>query len=260
MVSLQGGGARRKIKRAPGRGDQARFSSGTSSPAGASAEVSSKPPTWVSPMNTCGTVRRPPERAIISSCFAGSRSMRIFSISVTPRLLSRRSAATQYGHTAVQYITTLAIKNSLFLGDGQVGAFPRDDAPRLVVYGLEAGFLQDAAGSRRAVAAAAGDQDRLGLEFVEFLEAFGELSKRNVPGPGNVSGGVFLVLAHVEYQGVVVVEAGGLQRVGLFHAGELAADEGPGQHDARNQRQCHQHPVLLQELHVHECSQLRGRS
>src|SRR5262249_46427711 len=27
---------------------------------------SSQPPTWVSPMKTCGTVRRPPARAVIS--------------------------------------------------------------------------------------------------------------------------------------------------------------------------------------------------
>src|SRR3569832_100466 len=88
---------------------QARVSSGTSSPAASSADVSSKPPTKKTPMKTCGTVRRPPVRVIISSCLVGSRSMRIFSISVTPRLFSSRSAATQYGQTAVQYMTSLAM-------------------------------------------------------------------------------------------------------------------------------------------------------
>jgi len=42
-------------------------------------------------------------------------------------------------------------------GDGQVGAFPRDDAARLVVDGFESGFFQHAAGARRALTAAAGD-------------------------------------------------------------------------------------------------------
>src|SRR5574340_1814923 len=86
------------------------------------------------------------------------------------------------------------------LGDRQVGAFPRDDAARLVVPGLESGFFQHAARARRALAGAAGDEDGLGLEFLQLLEPAGQLAERDVLGLGNMAGGKFLVLAHVEDQ------------------------------------------------------------
>src|SRR3569832_1773595 len=204
-------------------------------------------------MKTCGTVRRPPVRVIISSCLVGSRSMRIFSISVTPRLFSSRSAATQYGQTAVQYMTTLAMGPpcSGLLGDRQESAFPRQDAARLVVHGLETGLFQQVAGARRALAATAGDEDGFGLEFLEFLETAGQLAERNVLGPGNVAGGKFLVFAHVEDQRVVVEKAGGFQRVGFLDAREQATEERPHQQSAGYAGHGHQHPVLLQELNVH---------
>jgi hypothetical protein len=71
------------------------------------------------------------------------------------------------------------------------------------------GLFQHAAGARRAVAAAAGDQDRLALELLEFLQAIGELTQRNMLGLGDVAGGIFLVLAHVEHQCIVIEQTGG---------------------------------------------------
>ena len=65
----------------------AAFSSGSRPPRPSSATRSSQPPTWVSPMKICGTVRRP----VISIIFwrsPGSRSTRISLSSVTPRSVS----------------------------------------------------------------------------------------------------------------------------------------------------------------------------
>jgi len=78
-----------------------------------------------------------------------------------------------------------------------------------------------------------------------------QLAERNVLGLGNMAGGELLVLAHVQNQRVVIVKTGGFQRVGLFDAGQFAADEGPDQHGPRHGGYSYQHPVLLQELNIH---------
>src|SRR5690606_1130999 len=75
-------------------------SSGSSWPARCNASMSSSPPTWVSPMKICGTlVRRVSSTIFVRS--AGSRSIRT-SFQVRPWLVRKFSAATQYGHTAVE--------------------------------------------------------------------------------------------------------------------------------------------------------------
>src|SRR5690606_33423150 len=124
-----------------------------------SADRSSKPPTWRSPMKICGTVRRP-VFSIISSRRTGSRSIRIFSICSTPRCFRSISARWQYGHTAVVYMTTLLFIRAPWwraggagragesLDDGQAGLLPGLEAP-----GQVEDVLAAAAAQQRACAA-----------------------------------------------------------------------------------------------------------
>src|SRR5918911_3918073 len=108
---------------------------------------------WRSPIQICGTVRRP-LFCIISPRRAGSRSTRILSIA-TPFSLSSRSAAWQNGHAAVQYISTFGT----LLLHGQAGVLPRLDAAREVQNSSEALLLQCRSGLARPVAAVAVDDD-----------------------------------------------------------------------------------------------------
>src|SRR5688572_11278511 len=68
---------------------------------------SSKPPTCMSPIQICGTVRRP-ERRIISSRCSGSASTSI-SVQLWPFARSNAFAWSQYGHQDLVYITISAI-------------------------------------------------------------------------------------------------------------------------------------------------------
>jgi RNA polymerase sigma-70 factor (ECF subfamily) len=82
----RGRGWARHTQRRPSRARQA-LSRGVRPPRWSSAMRSSQPPTWVSPMKICGTVRRPVIRIITSRC-DGSWSMRTSSMCSTPRCLS----------------------------------------------------------------------------------------------------------------------------------------------------------------------------
>src|SRR4030067_469170 len=80
-------------------------------------------------MKICGTVCRPLTRSI-SARRSGVSSTRILSIA-TPLAASRRAAMSQYGHTRVQYITTLVMH---LLLHRQAVALPREHAAAEIIY------------------------------------------------------------------------------------------------------------------------------
>ncbi len=146
-------------------------------------EVSSKPPTWVSLDEHLRHAAAAAGAGIISSCFAGSRSMRIFSISVTPRTFEQALGSDAIGADGGAVTSRLwPWEGSLFLGDGQVGAF-HAMMPPAWLYTVSNRLFSASAGTCRALAAAAGDQDRLALELVELLDATGQLARAECASP-----------------------------------------------------------------------------
>src|SRR5574340_225172 len=95
-------------------------------------------------MKIWGTVRRP-AFSIISARRAGSRLTRIFSISVTPRARNTRSAMTQYGQKAVEYMITLVMDGPclLFLHYRQIRLPPRVNAATQIMHVRKSVAAQD---------------------------------------------------------------------------------------------------------------------
>src|SRR5262245_40877032 len=120
-------------------------------------------------MYICGTVRWP-VFSIISRRRSGSRSTRIFSMSVAPLRRSNCSARTQYGQTAVAYIVILAMTDSGLLGQRQAGIGPGVDAAGEIEHLLEAGLFQFFNGGLGARTHRAADDDGRLLELVDLAE------------------------------------------------------------------------------------------
>src|SRR5947207_11349052 len=128
---------------------------------------------WRSPIQICGTVRRP-LFSIISTRRAGSRSTRTRSMSLTPLLASKRSADWQNGHAAVRYISTRATSAL----HRQAGLLPRGQPPAQVHDAREAEPLQRRRRLRRALAAVAIDDQRLVLALGELRRGGARLDLR----------------------------------------------------------------------------------
>src|SRR5689334_3563824 len=118
---------------------------------------------WRSPIQICGTVRRP-LFCIISARRAGSRSTRTLSI-FTPFSKSRRSAAWQKGHAEVQYISTFGITAAPSFLHRQAGLLPAGEAAGKIQHAPEALALERARRLAGALAAVAIDDDRTVLAF-----------------------------------------------------------------------------------------------
>src|SRR5882672_1482804 len=86
-----------------------------SSPLRSSSYNSSNPPTWRSPMKTCGTERRP-LRVIISARSSASVSISISRKAMPLRSSSARARA-QYGHQPAEYMTTSGMQPQLRAAD-----------------------------------------------------------------------------------------------------------------------------------------------
>src|SRR3954468_11336947 len=124
---------------------------------------------WRLPIQICGTVRRP-LFCIISPRRAGSRSTRIFSMSVMRFCSSSRSADWQNGQVAVRYMTTFAMRGS-GLFRRQAGLLPAGEAALEVEHFREAELAQGGDRLRRALAVVVVHDDRL-------LAPLGELRTR----------------------------------------------------------------------------------
>src|SRR2546423_15130796 len=101
----------------------------------------------------------------------------------------------QKGHTPVEYITTFAIG---LLLQGKARLLPRREPALQSIHLVESGTLQETRGAAAARSARRGEDDGLVLVLDDLLHALGQLLHRNVPGARQVSGGVFLRVAHVE--------------------------------------------------------------
>src|SRR5512145_745636 len=109
---------------------------------------------WRSPIQICGTVRRP-LFFIISARRSGSRSTRIFSMAA-PLATRSRSADWQNGHAAVAYITTFAI----LLLHRQPGLLPGTQPAGQIHGALQALLFHERDRFAGALAGIAVDDDR----------------------------------------------------------------------------------------------------
>src|SRR3954454_21215567 len=155
---------------------------------------------WRSPIQICGTVRRP-LFCCISARRAGCRSTRTFSI-CTPFSTSSRSADWQKGHAAVQYMRT---RGTLLL-QRQAGVLPRLDAARQVRGARKALLFQRGERFRRAIAAVAVDDYRAVLLLHEIATSSFHARGRNVPRAEHVAGGELVRFAHVDHHRVLAID------------------------------------------------------
>src|SRR5258706_579864 len=157
---------------------------------------------WRSPIQICGTVRRP-LFCVISARRAGCRSTRIFSTSLTPLSASRRSADWQNGHAAVVYISTFAT----LLFHRQPGLIPRAEAASEIDVAAEALLPEGGRGLCGALAAVVVDDERLVLALRELAGVAAlQARKRQVARAEDMAGAVVARVAHVEHQRVLAVD------------------------------------------------------
>src|SRR5258706_1883293 len=183
---------------------------------------------WRSPIQICGTVRRP-LFCVISARRAGCRSTRIFSTSLTPLSASRRSADWQNGHAAVVYISTFAT----LLFHRQPGLLPRAEAASEIDDAAEALLPEGGRGLCGALAAVVVDDERLVLAVRELAGVAAlQARKRQVARAEDMAGAVVARVAHVEHQRVLAVDELRRLRDRDPGAARRAAHERPEQHGA----------------------------
>src|SRR4030095_7538785 len=147
---------------------------------------------------------------------AGSRSTRIFSMSVTPLRVSRRSAWMQNGQEAVEYISTRAIACSFLYR--QPGILPRAKTASQAIDIGEPQPGEHRTGGATALTPLAVRDHRTRRELGEFVAAIAQFRQRNVHGVGQPPAREFLLLADVEQHRVLPVdELRHLERAAFLH-------------------------------------------
>ena len=206
-------------RRCAGRVRPRRPSSGSRPPRWSSATRSSQPPTWVSPMKICGTVRRPVSCIMCARC-AGSRSTRISSMALTPRCCSRalarmavradlrgvhlhRSSTCDAALSGRQSLQAAVRRTSRSAGwlRARPPVPPASDA-RVLEAEPCAACATARAGAR---AGGAHHHQRQRLVRRQRLGAF-ELAQRHVARAGGVAGGVLGRLADVDQHRLLAVD------------------------------------------------------
>src|SRR6266568_3661019 len=171
-------------------------------------------------MQICGTVRRP-VLSIISSRWRGSRSTRIFSISVTPFDFSSISARTQNGHTALAYIRIFAI----YFSTGRP-ACCQAPIPPPKVNTCSKPFLRSAAAAL---------PERLPVSHTT-ITGFALCFSSSAERAQHVRFLVLGRLAHVQHQGVLLVHQQRRLEGRNGRAAAGAAHRGPDEHRAAYER------------------------
>ena len=232
-----------------------RPSSGSRPPRWSSATRSSQPPTWVSPMKICGTVRRP----VSSHHRHALRRVEVDADLVDRRrrraAAARPSRAWQYGQTAVVYILTGCIVGAPVRRTSRPAGWRRARPPRPPASARafsKPSFFSVADRARRRARRSGRPRPAAAPCSSAASGEFSSLAQRHALRAGRVAGGVLGRLADVDQHRLLAVDE--VHRVGRRSPWRrrraLLADHRPQQQAAgRRPPRGTRIPVVDEELH-----------